>query len=120
MREVTIYIDGRQADTYRNDSVTLDFNSSILSDVGSIKCSGSKTIKLPKTLNNDTIFDLPHMPSHESSKAHKVMSCAMEIDGISIFGNGLCHLLTSDGDHYEVAVTFGVMHGLESWLKNKP
>lgn len=119
-REIVIYIDGHKADTYCNDSVTLDFNSSILSDVSSIKCSGSKTIRLPKTTANDAIFDLPHMPSHESSKAHKVLSCSMSVDGISIFGNGLCHLLDSDGDHYEVAVTFGVMHGLESWLKNKP
>ena len=119
--EVTIYIDGRKADTYRNESVTLDFNSSMLSDISSIKCSGSKTIKLPKTTTNDAIFDLPHMPSYESSKAHKVLSCAMEIDGISIFGNGLCHLLASDGDHYEIAVTFGVMHGnFSEWISNKP
>lgn len=120
MREVTIFIDGRKADVYRNESITLDFNSSILSDISSIKCSGSKTIKLPKTTTNDAIFDLPHLPSYESSKAHKVMSCAMEIDGISIFGNGLCHLLASDGDHYEIAVTFGVMHSLEQWVKTKP
>lgn len=119
--DIDIIIDGRHVDTYGDDNVTLDFNSSILGDVSSIKCSGSKTIKLPKTLNNDMIFDLPHMPSYESGKAHKILSCDMYVNGVTIFRGGLCHLLSSDGDHYEVAVTFGVMHaGFEQWLKDKP
>jgi hypothetical protein len=120
-KEIVIIIDGTKADVYREDSITLEFNSSILSDVSSIKCSGSKTIKLPKTATNDAIFDLPHMPSYESSKAHKVLPCSMYVDGLTIFEGGLCHLLSSDGDHYEVAMTFGIMHqGFEQWLKDKP
>lgn len=120
MKEIVIYIDGVKADTYDNISIALDFNSSILADVSSIKCSGSKTIRLPKTTTNDRIFDLPHLPSYESSKAHSVMPCSVYIGGITIIDKGLCHLLASDGDHYEVAVTFGVMHSFEQWLKNKP
>lgn len=121
MREIDIIIDGMRADTYRDESVTLDFNSSILGDISSIKCSASKTIRLPKTLNNDAIFDLAHMPSRDSAKARKVLSCEMYVDGIAVFSRGLCHLLSSDGDHYEVAMTFGIMHqGFEQWLKDKP
>lgn len=121
MREIDIIIDGRRADIYRDDSVTLDFNSSILGDISSIKCSASKTIRLPKTLNNDAIFDLAHMPSRDSDKARKVLSCEMYADGVALFSRGLCHLLSSDGDHYEVAMTFGIMHeGFEQWLKDKP
>ena len=119
-REITIYIDGVKADVYDDISIALDFNSSLLADVSSIKCSGSKTIRLPKTQTNDRIFDLPHLPSYESSKAHSVMPCSVYIGGITIIDKGLCHLLASDGDHYEVAVTFGVMHGFEQWLKDKP
>lgn len=119
-REITIYIDGVKADVYDDVSIALDFNSSLLADVSSIKCSGSKTIRLPKTQTNDRIFDLPHLPSYESSKAHSVMSCSVYVDGITIIDKGLCHLLASDGDHYEVAVTFGVMHTFEQWLKDKP
>lgn len=121
MREIDIIIDGRRTDTYRDDSVTLDFNSSILGDISSIKCSASKTIRLPKTLNNDAIFDLAHMPSRDSVKARKVLSCEMYVDGVALFSRGLCHLLSSDGEHYEVAMTFGIMHqGFEQWLKDKP
>lgn len=119
-REVVIYIDGVKADTYKDLAVTLDFNSSILADVLSIKCSGSKTIRLPKTQTNDRIFDLPHLPSYESSKAHVKMPCSVYVGGITIIDKGLCYLLASDGDHYEVAVTFGVMHSFEQWLKDKP
>lgn len=119
-REITIYIDGVKADVYDDVSIALDFNSSLLADVSSIKCSGSKTIRLPKTETNDRIFDLPHLPSYESSKAHSVMPCCVYVDGVTIIDKGLCHLLASDGDHYEVAVTFGVMHGFEQWLKAKP
>lgn len=121
MREIDIIIDGRRADTYRDESVTLDFNSSILGDISSIKCSASKTIRLPKTLNNDAIFNLAHMPSRDSDKARKILSCEMYADGVALFSRGLCHLLSSDGDHYEVAMTFGIMHeGFEQWLKDKP
>ena len=84
MKEIVIYIDGVKADTYDNISIALDFNSSILADVSSIKCSGSKTIRLPKTTTNDRIFDLPHLPSYESSKAHSVMPCSVYIGGITI------------------------------------
>lgn len=119
-RDITIYINGLKADTYDDASIALDFNSSLLSDLSSIKCSGSKTIRLPKTETNDRIFDLPHLPSYESSKAHSVMSCSVYVDGVTVIDKGLCHLLASDGDHYEVAVTFGVMHGFEQWLKAKP
>lgn len=119
-REVVIYIDGVKADTYKDLAVTLDFNSSILADVSSIKCSGSKTIRLPKTQTNDRIFDLPHLPSYESSKAHVKMPCSVYVGGITIIDNGMCYLLASDGDHYEVAVTFGIMHSFEQWVKNKP
>lgn len=119
-RNVEIIIDGVKADTFSDIAVTLDFNSSILADVSSIKCSGSKTIRLPKTQTNDRIFDLPHLPSYESSKAHVKMPCSVYVDGITIIDRGLCHLLASDGDHYEVAVTFGVMHSFEQWVKNKP
>ena len=118
-REITIYIDGVKADVYDDASIALDFNSSLLADVSSVKCSGSKTIRLPKTQINDRIFDLPHLPSYESSKAHSVMPCSVYVDGITIIDKGLCHLLSSDGDHYEVAVTFGVMHTFEQWLKDK-
>lgn len=119
-REITIYIDGVKADVYDDISIALDFNSSLLADVSSIKCSGSKTIRLPKTQTNDRIFDLPHLPSYESSKSHSVMPCSVYVDGVTIIDKGLCHLLASDGDHYEVAVTFGVMHSFEQWLKDKP
>ena len=119
-REIVIYIDGVKADTYKDLAVTLDFNSSILADVSSIKCSGSKTIRLPKTQTNDRIFDLPHLPSYESSKAHVKMPCSVYVGGITIIDKGLCYLLASDGDHYEVAVTFGIMHSFEQWTKNKP
>lgn len=119
-REIIICIDGVKSDVYDDISIALDFNSSLLADVSSIKCSGSKTIRLPKTQTNDRIFDLPHLPSYESSKAHSVMPCSVYVDGITIIDKGLCHLLASDGDHYEVAVTFGVMHSFEQWLKDKP
>ena len=119
-REVVIYIDGTKADTYKDLAVTLDFNSSILADVSSIKCSGSKTIRLPKTQTNDRIFDLPNLPSYDSSKAHVKMPCSVYVGGITIIDKGLCYLLASDGDHYEVAVTFGIMHSFEQWVKNKP
>lgn len=118
-RNIEIIIDGQRADLSEDTSVTLNFNSSLLSDIGQLKTDGSQTIKLPRTANNDRIFDMALMPSYESGKTHRYLSCACYVDGITIFDNGRCHLLDSSGDSYEIAMTWGIMHEYGQWISEK-
>jgi len=119
-REITLDVDGSVVDLYPDASLTLNFNSSILGDIGSIKCNVSQTITLPRTITNDRIFDLALLPGYESGKTHRILPCRMYVDGIAIFDDGQCNLLDSGGDEYEIAVTWGVLHQYDQWIKNKP
>lgn len=119
-RDIVLIIDGRKCDMRQDTALTLNFNSSLLSDISSIRCNGSQTIKLPRTVNNDSIFDLALQPSHDSTMTHRMLSCSCYIDGITVFDNGRCHLLDSSAEEYEVAVTWGVMHEFSTWLEEKP
>jgi hypothetical protein len=118
-RNIELIIDGRRADTFRDTAITLNFNSSLLSDIGQLKSDISQTIRLPRTIGNDIIFDLALLPSYESDKTYRYMSCSCYIDGITIFDNGQCHLLDSSEEGYEIAVTWGTMHALGSWVTAK-
>lgn len=118
-RNIELIIDGRRADTFRDTAITLNFNSSLLSDIGQLKSDISQTIRLPRTIGNDIIFDLALLPSYESDKTYRYMSCSCYIDGITIFDNGQCHLLDSSEEGYEIAVTWGTIHALGSWVTAK-
>lgn len=118
-RNIEIIIDGQRADLAQDTSVTLNFNSSLLSDIGQMKTNGSQTISLPMSTTNNRIFDMAMMPSYDSGKTHRYLPCAMHIDGIAIFDNGRCHLLACRNNRYEVAVTWGLMDENESFISDK-
>lgn len=119
MREIDIIINGRRADTYRDESISLNFNSSLLGDISSITCSVSQTITLPRTATNDAIFSMAIYPSADSEARGVYMPCALRVDGVSIFEDGQCHLLDSSEEEYSIAVTWGTMHTLGSWVTAK-
>lgn len=118
-RNIEIFIDGQRADLKQDTVVTLNFNSSLLSDIGQMKTNGSQTITLPRTTSNDRIFDMAMMPSYDSSKSRRYLPCAMLIDGITIFDNGRCHLLSCRDNRYEVAITWGLMDDNESFISDR-
>lgn len=114
-----IEVNGRLVDTYQDTAVTLNFNSSLLGDISSIKCSVSQTITLPRTETNDAIFSMAIYPSSDSKARGTYMPCALRVDGVSIFEDGQCHLLDSNEEEYSIAVTWGTMHALGSWVTAK-
>lgn len=116
---IEIEVNGRLVDTYQNTAVTLNFNSSLLGDISTIKCSVSQTITLPRTTANDAVFSMATSPSFDSSARGVYLPCAMRVDGVSIFEDGQCHLLDSNEEEYSIAVTWGTMHALGDWVTAK-
>lgn len=117
---IEIIINGQRVDVYDNTSVSLNFNSSVWSDVGSIVCNGSQSIRLPRTINNDIIFELATRPDKDSSATHAVLPCECYCNGVALFNRGTCHLLDTDGDSYSIAITWGSMARYSEFLSNKP
>lgn len=118
-RDVEIIIDGVSVDTFNDTAITLNFESSLLSDVGQLNCNGTQTVSLPRTTKNDRVFDFALRPSYDGVKKHAVLPCVCRVDGITIFDNGLCHLLDSNGDQYSVAMTWGLLHDSADFINGK-
>lgn len=118
-RNIEIIVDGQRVDLSQDENITLNFNSSMLSDIGQLKTDCSQTIKLPRTITNDRIFDMALAPSFDSVKSHRYMPCSCYVDGIAIFDNGRCYLLDSSAEGYEISMTWGLMHNYSQWLNGK-
>lgn len=118
-RDIRLEINGQAVDLMPDTSFTLNYNSSILDDIGGIKCNGSQTITLPRTLNNDRIMDMALLPSYDSSVRGVVLPCRCYVDGITLFDDGQCHLLDSSGDVYEIVITWGLLQEFSTWLNEK-
>lgn len=106
-------------DMHPTQAVTLNFGSGILGGVSEIKASGSLTIKLPRTVRNDRLFDLAMRPQYESLRPYGTIPCRMEIDGITLVRAAHLTLLNCS-DQYEAAVVFGLMQNYSEWLANAP
>ena len=118
-RDVVLEIGSKAVDLLPGTSLTLNFNSSLLGDIGSLKCDVSQTVSLPRTAANDRIFSMALMPSYEGVAARRVLPCRCYVDGVTIFDNGLCHLTDSGDDRYEVVMTWGLLHGNSDFLVDK-
>lgn len=114
-RDIYIEINGRAADISPDTDITLNFNSPLLGDITDIKGSVTQTISLPRTANNDAIFDLALQPQYNSGVRNKRLPCLCRLNGVTIFDDGMCSLLSSPGDAYEVAISFGFLKEFEEW-----
>lgn len=120
MKDISIYIDNVSVDLYQDVDITLNFENTVLSDISKIKSDYSQTIKLPKTATNDLVFQLALTPNYNSGKRGSSMLCRVVIEGLAIIDEGLCHLLDSSGDSYEICITWGNVGAFERWIANKP
>lgn len=107
-------------DLLKDENITLNLISNILSSLEDITCSVSQTIKVPHTVRNDRLLDLAKVPSHDSSVAYKKTSCRVYINGTDMIGPAWCYVTDSDEDSYSVVITFGLMQNLGSWIDDKP
>ena len=103
-------------DTYADQKITLQFISNLLTGVESITSSSTLSVKLPRTVRNDRIFDLATRPQHQSSMTHRKIECRVYINGIDMMKAAYCYLLDCESDNYEVAIVFGLLQNYGQWL----
>ena len=108
--------DWRLLDTENGMSLSFDFASNILNDVGNITSSRTFTIKLPRTTNNDTILDFATVPEYESSKRYANIPCRIYVNGVDITGTAHLYILASEAGVYECCVVFGLMQNYKAWI----
>ena len=99
-----------------NLSLTLDYISNILSDIGSITSSHTFTVKLPRTVHNDKVLDLAVVPQYESNSRYKYLPCKCYVNDIDVMGDAFLYLLDSEATNYQCCIVFGLLQYYRAWI----
>lgn len=103
-------------DTYKDQKLTLQFVSNLLTGVEKITSSSTLSVKLPRTVHNERVFDLATRPQFDSVMTHRKIECRVFINGIDMMKAAYCYILDSEGDNYEVAIVFGLLQNYSQWI----
>lgn len=103
-------------DTYQDQKMTLQYISNLLTGVESITSSSTLSVKLPRTVRNERIFDLATRPQYNSTMTHRKIECRVYINGIDMMKDAYCYILDCESDNYEVAIVFGLLQHYGQWL----
>lgn len=103
-------------DIYQDQKMTIQFISNLLSGVENITSSSTLSVKLPRTVKNERIFDLATRPQYESSMTHRKIECRVYINGIEMMKSAYCYILDCESDSYEVAIVFGLLQNYGAWI----
>ena len=112
-----LFINNEKVDLGTDTKITLNFKSNLMGDISKIVSSNSYTINLPKTVRNRRILDNPSAPAHESIILRKYSNARYIKNGVEIIKNGNAVLL-SVSETYEIALTWGVMAGVQDWIND--
>lgn len=107
-------------DTYQDQKMTLQYINNLLTGIDSITSSSTLSVKLPRTVRNERIFDLATRPQFDSTMTHRKIECRVYINGIDMMKAAYCYLLDCESDSYEVAFVFGLLQNYGQWLTESP
>ena len=110
------YEQWEQVDISKDQKMTLQFISNLLTGVDSITSSSTLSVKLPRTAHNERIFDFATRPQYESTMTHRKIPCHVYINGMDMMRAAYCYLLDSESDSYEVCIVFGLLTNYGAWI----
>ena len=110
------YEQWEQVDISKDQKMTLQFISNLLTGVESITSSSTLSVKLPRTARNERIFDFATRPQYESTMTHRKIPCHVYINGMDMMRAAYCYLLDSESDSYEVCIVFGLLQNYGVWI----
>ena len=113
-----LIIEGERMDLAPDTSVTLEYVSNVVGDLGKINLSHSYTIKLPKTLRNSRVLDAPGLPGHASLRTRRFLSARFIQNGVDLIGPAQAYILQTTTDAYEVALVWNTLEPLQALSEN--
>lgn len=106
-----VLINGERIDL-SSKSITFEYNSNVFGGFKGVTDVKSYTINVPKTRNNDRIFNSILLPTHKDNGAIDVarqeISCIVIADGIQIIRNGRAYVLSVTENGYDICVKYGI------------
>lgn len=113
-----LIIEGKRVDLAPDTSVTLEYVSNMVGDLGKINLSHSYTIKLPKTSRNAKILDAPGLPGHASQRTRRFLSAQFIQNGVDLIGPAQAYILQTTPEAYELALVWNTLAPLQALSEN--
>lgn len=115
-----LYIDG-QSVNIGDTSISLEWNSVMLSNISKMKCSHSYTIKLPMTSTNRQILESPESAEHNAYVfSHGVrtplgrrMSARYYCNGVDVLGPANAYIVGTEDSFYKIVLTWGTLSAIQ-------
>lgn len=107
-------------DTFKDQEMTFQFISNILTGIDSITSSSTLSVKIPRTVKNERVMDFATRPQYESTMTHRKIECHISVNGIDMTGDkAYCYLLDSESDSYDICIVFGLLQNYSEWIDAK-
>ena len=110
MADIRLYIDGELADVGKGTDITLNIKSNLFRDITKMMSNTTGTIKLPKTVKNQRIFQHVDMVQGEgfATELHNVQ---LYRNGLQLIANGQAVCLSVSED-IEITLVWGIFSAL--------
>lgn len=108
MTDERLYIDGQLVDIGNDTKITMNIKSNLFRDVSKIAANNTYTIKLPKTVRNQMIFQHSDLVQSKDGFAYKMHTARYFRNGVEIIKNGRASVLKVSDDAIEVSIFWGI------------
>ncbi len=113
--------DWQRLDMEPGEQFALELVNNLFTDISSITSSSTDcTIKIPRTVHNDKVFDCAYNPAYNSSFPYRYHECRCRINDIDVTGKSYMYLLSVEDGFYRIAIVFGLMQNCKKWIENSP
>lgn len=113
--------DWQQLDLTPGEQFALDLINNLFTDISSITSSSTAcTIKIPRTIHNDKVFDCAYNPTYNSSFPYRYHECRCRINDIDITGKSYMYLVSVEDGFYGIVIVFGLMQNCKKWIEDAP
>lgn len=106
MRNDELYIDGKLVDLDDNTKITLKLKSNVFTEVSKIVSNNSYTVKLPKTVHNQSLIDNSDIPAYISDYPYEIHTARYFRNGVEIIRDGQAVLMATN-DKIEFVLVWG-------------
>lgn len=113
--------DWQQLDMNQGEQFALDFINNLFTDISSITSSSTaSTIRIPRTVHNDKVFDCAYNPTYNSSFPYRYHECRCRFNDIDITGKSYMYLVSVEEGFYRIVIVFGLMQNCKKWIEDNP
>lgn len=107
MKDQQLYIDGQLVDTDEKTKITLNIKSNLLRDVSKMASNSTFTVKLPKTVRNQRIFEHADIVQSATDFQYKTHDARYVCNGVEIISYGRAVLLAAT-ESFEITIVWGL------------